>query len=58
MQLFPYNSRFNPHLSFLPNELQRKFLGESEGLFGQNLNDETVKRWNSILSLLHPNIET
>ncbi|VDK77990.1 unnamed protein product [Litomosoides sigmodontis] len=57
MQLFPYNSQVNPHLLFLPNELQKEFLDESEGLFGQNLSDETVKRWNYALSFLHPSNE-
>lgn len=59
MQLFPYNSQFNSFsslLSLLPNQLRKKLVAESKGLFGQNLSDETVKRLDSVLPFLHPNI--
>ncbi|KAL3997635.1 hypothetical protein ACH3XW_11705 [Acanthocheilonema viteae] len=58
MQLFPYNGRFNSLPSLIPNELRKKFVGKSNGLFGQNLSDETVKHLGSILPLLHSNIDT
>uniref|UniRef100_A0A0R3RKF0 MAM domain-containing protein n=1 Tax=Elaeophora elaphi TaxID=1147741 RepID=A0A0R3RKF0_9BILA len=53
-QLFPYNGQLNSLFSLLPNELRKKFVGESKGLFGQQFNDETVKRLDSVLPFLHP----
>ncbi|VDM96947.1 unnamed protein product [Onchocerca ochengi] len=58
MQLSPHSNQFNSLLSLLPYELRKKFMDQSKGLFGQNLNDKTLKSFDPILSLPRTNIDT